>query len=40
MGRLKQWRRVATRSEKRASNYLAVLMLASIVLWLWFADSP
>jgi transposase len=34
VGRLKQWRRVATRYEKRASNYLAVLMLASIVLWL------
>jgi transposase len=34
VGRLKQWRRVATRYEKRASNYLAVLMLASIVVWL------
>jgi len=34
IGRLKQWRRVATRYEKRASNYLAMLTLASIVLWL------
>jgi transposase len=34
VGRLKRWRRVATRYEKRASNYLAVLMLASVVLWL------
>lgn len=34
IGRLKQRRRVATRYEKRASNYLAMLTLASIVLWL------
>lgn len=32
--RLKQFRRVATRYEKKAENYLAVLTLASIVLWL------
>jgi transposase len=32
--RLKQWRRIATRYEKRASNYNAMLTLVSIILWL------
>lgn len=32
--RLKQWRGLATRFEKRAVNYRAMLVLASIVLWL------
>lgn len=32
--RLKQWRRIATRYEKRASNYDAMLTLVAIVLWL------
>lgn len=32
--RLKQFRRVATRFEKTAQNYLAVVTLAAIVLWL------
>jgi transposase len=32
--RLKQWRRVATRYEKRADHFLAMVTLASIVLWL------
>jgi transposase len=32
--RLKQFRRVATRFEKTAKNYLAVITLAAIVLWL------
>jgi transposase len=32
--RLKQFRRVATRYEKKAENYLAVLTMASILLWL------
>ena len=32
--RLKQFRRVATRYEKTARNYLAVVTLAAIVLWL------
>ena len=32
--RLKQFRRVATRYEKTAMSYLAVLTLAAIVLWL------
>lgn len=32
--RIKQFRRVATRYEKRAENYKAMLTLASILLWL------
>ncbi len=32
--RLKQYRRIATRYEKQAENYLAMLTLASIILWL------
>jgi len=32
--RLKQCRRVATRFEKTARNYLAVITLAAIILWL------
>lgn len=32
--RLKQFRRVATRFEKTARNYLAVVTLAAIVMWL------
>jgi len=32
--KLKQFRRVATRVEKTAQNYLAVITLAAIVLWL------
>jgi transposase len=32
--RLKQFRRIATRYEKKAENYLAMLTLASIFLWL------
>jgi transposase len=34
VGRLKQCRRVATRYEKRAANYLAMLHIAAISLWL------
>lgn len=34
INRLKQFRRVATRSEKYAHNYLAMLVIASILLWL------
>lgn len=33
-GRLKQYRRIATRYEKKAANYLAMVTLASIILWL------
>jgi transposase len=31
---LKQWRRVATRYEKRAANYRAMVTVAAILLWL------
>ena len=34
LNRLKQFRRIATRYEKKAENYLAMLTLASILLWL------
>ena len=34
VGRLKRWRRVATRYDKRASSYLAVLTVVAIMLWL------
>lgn len=34
INRLKQFRRIATRYEKRAVNYLAMLTVAAIVLWL------
>ena len=34
INRLKQWRRVATRYEKRAANYLAVVLIAAMRLWL------
>jgi transposase len=34
INRLKQFRRVATRYEKRAENYLAMLTLAAIKIWL------
>jgi transposase len=34
INRLKQWRRVATRYEKRATNYLAMLTVAAILFWL------
>ena len=32
--RLKQYRRVATRYEKKAENYLTMLTLASVIMWL------
>jgi transposase len=34
VNRLKQHRRVATRYEKRAAHYLAMLLLAALLLWL------
>ena len=34
INRLKQVRRVATRYEKRACNYLAMVTIAAILLWL------
>ncbi|MFT7578133.1 MAG: transposase, partial [Alphaproteobacteria bacterium] len=32
--RLKQFRRVATRYEKTARNYMSMITIAAIVLWL------
>lgn len=32
--KLKQWRRIATRYEKLAANFLGFVKLASIMLWL------
>ncbi len=41
INRLKQCRRVATRYEKRAANYLTMVALAAARLWLKrFADTP
>ena len=34
INRLKQWRGLATRYEKRAANYRAMVIIASIVVWL------
>jgi hypothetical protein len=34
-GKLKQFRRVATRYEKTARNYLAVITIATIALWIF-----
>jgi transposase len=34
ISKLKQFRRVATRFEKTARNYLAIITLAAIILWL------
>jgi transposase len=34
VGRLKQWRGVATRYEKRAVNYRAMVVIASLMVWL------
>ena len=34
INRLKQFRRIATRYEKRAANYLAMIHIAAILLWL------
>lgn len=34
INRLKQWRGLATRYEKRAANYRAMVVIASIVMWL------
>lgn len=34
INRLKQFRRVATRYKKRAENYLVMLRIAAIIIWL------
>ncbi len=40
MNRYKQFRRIATRDEKRAANYQAMWHIATIILWLGFANTP
>ena len=37
--RLKQHRAIATRYDKLAAHYAALLVLASILLWLWLAGA-
>lgn len=34
INRLKQWRGLATRFEKRAANYRALVVLAALMIWL------
>ena len=34
INRLKHWRRIATRYEKRAENYMGMVLLACILIWL------
>ncbi len=34
VNRLKQWRGIATRYEKRASNYRAIVVIAALMIWL------
>ena len=34
VNRLKQFRRIATRYEKRAENYLGMVTIGAILLWL------
>ena len=34
VNRLKQWRGVATRYEKRAANYRAIVVIAALLIWL------
>ena len=34
VNRLKQWRAIATRYEKRAANYRAMVIIASLMMWL------
>jgi len=36
---MKQYRRLATRYEKRAENYRAMWVIAATILWLEFADT-
>jgi transposase len=34
VNKLKQWRAIATRYDKRAVNYRAAILVASLVMWL------
>lgn len=40
MNRLKQWRGVATRYEKKAATYRAMVVIAALMLWLDSSDTP
>jgi transposase len=40
INRYKQFRRIATRYEKRAANDHAMWLIAAIILWLGFANTP
>ncbi len=40
INRMKQFRRIATRYEKRAVNYRAMWLIAASLLWLKFANTP
>jgi transposase len=40
MNRLQQWRSVATRYEKRAAHYRAMVVIAALMLWLDSSDTP
>jgi len=40
INRLKQFRRLATRYEKRAENFKAMWIIAATILWLDFANTP
>jgi transposase len=40
INRYKPFRRIATRYEKRAVNYHAMWLVATIVVWLGFANTP
>ncbi len=40
INRLKQYRRIATRYEKRAENDQTMVLIAAIMLWLSFAYTP
>jgi transposase len=40
MNRYKQCRRIATRDDKRAANDQAMWYIATLVLWLGFANTP
>lgn len=40
INRLKQYRRLATRYDKCAVNYRAMWVIAAIILWLGFANTP
>jgi transposase len=40
VNRCKQFRRLATRDEKRAANYHAMWLIGATILWLDFANRP